>query len=91
MNIYIRPGAALDDATQIDSIIRNINESLEKLNDVITNLIPLEIETDWAKEVLSNWNTYYNNDVQNALVEMEASALNLRMSVDSALGYSNGN
>lgn len=90
MNIYIRPGAALDDATQIDSIIRNINESLTKLNEVITSLIPSEIETEWSKEVLSNWETYFSNDVQSALVEMEASATNLRLSVESALGYSSG-
>lgn len=90
MNVYIRPGAALDDATQIDSIIGNINDALIELDNTITSLIPEELSLDWAREILDNWNRYYNNDVQNALREMEASGRNLRLAVEGALQYSSG-
>lgn len=90
MNITIRPGAATDDASQIDSIINSIRTSMEELNRIITSTIPSGIETDWSEEVLSNWNTYYGADVPAALEEMELSATNLRLAVEESLRYSKG-
>ena len=37
MNITINPGAATDDASQIDSLVQTIQESMETLNNAIKN------------------------------------------------------
>ena len=39
MNITINPGAATDDAAQIDSLIQTIEESMETLDSAIKNTI----------------------------------------------------
>ena len=40
MNLTITPGAATDDATQIDSIVASIQSSMETLDAAIKNTIP---------------------------------------------------
>lgn len=89
MNVTIKPGAALEDATQIDSIVNQIREDMKVLNDAINNTIPSGIQTTWGDELSRNWQQYYGSDVDEALVEMAASASNLRMAVDQILKYSN--
>lgn len=90
MNITIKPGAATDDAAQIKSIVQEIEESLTELNSKVTKNIPSGVSTDWSRELLENWNTYFTNDVPNALHNMTLSAENLNKAVDAALAYSRG-
>lgn len=91
MNITIKPGAATEDALQIDSIIEEMTTSMEELNEVIKSVIPNGIETDWSEDVLNNWNTYYGNSIPETLAEMKLSSTNLRLAVTKALEYSQSN
>lgn len=88
MNITINPGAATDDASQIDSIVSTIESNLETLDGAIKRNIPNGVQTTWSEEVRNNWETYYSADIPNAMAEMKQSATNLRMAVDQALKYS---
>lgn len=87
MNITINPGAATDDAAQIDSLVQSIEESAETLNNAIKNTIPSGIQTTWSETVRSNWESYYTADIPEALEDMRLSATNLRMAVEQALNY----
>ena len=87
MNITINQGAATDDASQIDSLVQTIQESMETLNNAIKNTIPQGIQTTWSETVRENWETYYTADVPEAMEEMKLSATNLRVAVDQALKY----
>lgn len=91
MNITIKPGAATEDALQIDSIIEEMTASMEELNEVIKSVIPAGVETDWSEDVLNNWNTYYGSNVPETLEEMKLSSANLRLAVAKALEYSQSN
>lgn len=88
MNLTILPEAALDDAKSIDSIVSDINNSLETLDKVIRNNIPEHLETEWSVKLLENWNHYYNESIQGAMAGMSASATNLKKAVDMAVNYS---
>ena len=87
MNITINPGAATDDATQIDSLVQTIEESMETLNNAIKNTIPAGIQTTWSETVRENWESYYTADVPAAMEDMKLSASNLRLAVEQAQAY----
>ena len=87
MNITITPGAATEDATQIDSIVSTMQENMETLNNAIKSTIPEGIQTTWSETVRENWESYYSADVPAAMEDMKLSATNLRMAVDQALKY----
>ena len=81
MNITINPGAATEDAVQIDSIVSAIEADMETLDTAIKSTIPSGIETDWSKELQDKWT------IPEAMEEMKASATNLRIAVMDALQY----
>lgn len=87
MNITINPGAATDDASQIDSLIQSIQDSMETLDSTIKNTIPEGIQTSWSETVRNNWEGYYTSDVPAAMEDMKLSATNLRLAVEQALKY----
>ena len=91
MNITISPNAATDDASQIDSIVSQMEQNLAELDAAIKRNIPDGVQTTWSDEVRNNWETYYSADVPAAMADMKLSATNLRMAVDQALKYSNEN
>ena len=86
-NIIIKPGAALDDAREIDGIIENIKNYMEELNSKINAYIPNELNTTWAENLKNNWTNYYSADVPEAMEEMKKSATNLRLAVEAALAF----
>lgn len=88
MNITIVPGAATEDAMQIDSIVSAIQEDMRTLDQAIKNTIPEGIQTTWSENVRANWERYYSSDVPAAMEEIKLSATNLRLAVDQALKYS---
>lgn len=88
MNLTINPGAATDDAAQIDSIVATMEDNLETLNGAITRNIPNGVQTSLSETVRENWSTYYGADIPAAMADMKLSATNLRMAVDQALKYS---
>ncbi len=90
MDITIKPGAALEDATQIDSIVKQIDQDMQDLDSSFKRIIPSGVETTWSNELKQNWEQFYNNSVQNAMEEIQLSANNLRLAVDAAIKYSNG-
>lgn len=90
MNITINPGAATEDAEQIDRIINEIRKSLETLDAAIDRNIPNGIDTEWSHDVRKKWKDYYTEDVPAAIEAMKASASNLRLAVEKALAYSQG-
>lgn len=87
MNITINPGAATDDATQIDSIVSTMEENMQTLDAAIKSAIPDGIQTTWSDTVRSNWESYYTADVPAAMEDMKLSAANLRLAVEQALSY----
>ncbi len=89
--VTITPGAATDDAVQIDKIIADISAEMETLNTAIKSNIPDRVATDWSETLLNNWEQYYGADVPEAMAAMGESATNLKLAVEKALGYSNEN
>lgn len=87
MNLTINPGAATDDAAQIDSIVSQIQQDMETLNAAINRNIPSSVETTWSDTVKNNWTQYYGGDVPAAMEDMKLSAANLRLAVDQALKF----
>ncbi len=87
MNITINPGAATDDAAQIDSIVSTTEENMQTLDAAIKSAIPEGIQTTWSDTVRTNWETYYGADVPAAMADMKLSATNLRLAVEQALAY----
>lgn len=87
--ITINPGAATDDAAQIDSIVRQIEADMDTLNSCINKNIPDGVDTNWSEEVKANWDKYYTGDIPETMSDMTLSANNLRVAVDQALAYSN--
>ncbi len=88
MNLTINPGAATEDAAQIDSIVNDIESAMETLDAAIKRNIPNGIETTWSDQVRNNWESYYGADVPEAMADMKLSATNLRLAVDESLKYS---
>ncbi len=88
MNITINPGAATDDAAQIDSIVSTMQEAMATLDRELKATIPDGIQTTWSETVRSNWESYYTADVPQAMEDMKLSAANLRLAVEEALAYS---
>ena len=87
MDITINPGAATDDAAQIDSIVSTMEENMQTLDAAIKSAIPEGIQTTWSDTVRTNWETYYGADVPAAMEDMKLSATNLRLAVEQALAY----
>ena len=87
MNITINPGAATDDAAQIDSIVQTMQESMATLDSAFKATIPDGIQTTWSETVRENWEGYYTADVPQAMEDMKLSAANLRLAVEQALAY----
>lgn len=87
MNITINPGAATDDAAQIDAIVSQMEEDMQTLDAAIKRTIPDGIQTSWSETVRGNWEGYYTSDVPQAMADMKLSATNLRLAIDQALGY----
>lgn len=90
MNITINTGAATEDATQIDSIIKQIEQDMQTLDAAIKKNIPDGVQTNWSDTVRSNWEQYYSADIPDAMAQMSMSASNLRLAVEKALTYSQG-
>ncbi len=90
MNITIKPGAATEDAAQIDSIINQIEQDMQTLDAAIKKNIPAGVQTNWSDTVRSNWEQYYSADIPDAMAQMSMSASNLRLAVEKALKYSQG-
>lgn len=87
MNLTITPGAATEDATQIDQIVTEMEQQMDELNSTIKRDIPDGVETTWSETVRSNWESYYGADIPEAMAEMKLSASNLRLAVEQALQY----
>ena len=87
MNITINPGAATDDASQIDSIISTMQDNMQTFDTALKNTIPSGIQTTWSETVRENWEGYYSADVPAAMEDMKLSATNLRLAVEKALSY----
>ena len=87
MNITINPGAATDDASQIDSLVQTMQSDMETLNEAIKSTIPDGIQTTWSETVRDNWENYYTADIPAAMEDMKLSAANLRLAVEQALAY----
>ena len=85
MDFYINPGAATDDAQQIESIVTTIQQAMEELDTAMKND---DTQVDWMDTVKSNWNSYYSQDVANCIEEMKDSARNLQLAVQEFTNYS---
>lgn len=90
MNVTINPGAALDDAQEIESIVSKMKVSMEDLDKNISSAIEVGIvNVKWAETLLDNWRVYKESDVPEAMNQMLLSAANLKKAVDAVIAYSN--
>ena len=87
MNVTLKPGAATDDARQIDMIIQKISDSMAELNQAMNRAIPNGVKTTWSLSVKDNWDKYYTADVPATLEDMKLSATNLRAAIEQVLSY----
>lgn len=87
-SVSIRPGAAIEDVKQIENIVKDIEECLSVLNNVIEKNIPENLETDWSVALKESWTKAYNESIQGVMHEMTLSASNLQMAIDRAIEYS---
>ena len=87
-SLTIYPGAATEDARDIENIVATIESCLDTLNDLIKKHIPENLETDWSKDLLESWTKAYNESIETIIHEMTLSAKNLEMAVEQALAYS---
>lgn len=85
--VTIKPGAATDDAKQIDDIVSQMAGDMATLDKAVKSTIPDGIQTTWSNTVRDNWESYYQADVPQAMEEMKLSANNLRVAVDQTLKY----
>ncbi len=85
--VTIKPGAATDDAKQIDDIVSQMAGDMATLDKAVKSTIPDGIQTTWSNTVRDNWESYYQADVPAAMEEMKLSANNLRIAVDQTLKY----
>jgi len=88
MQLTIKPGAALEDAQQINSIVENIQRDMDELEKTIKSIIPERVRLDWADRLRANWEKYYTNEVPAAIADMKLSAYNLKKAVDDSVTYS---
>ncbi len=86
--LIIKPGAALEDAKQIETIVETIQECLRKLDECISKNIPNELETTWSKELDDAWQKSYKGSIQDIMDEMKSSATEVQKAVFKALDYS---
>ena len=87
MELTIKPGAATEDAVQIENIVSNIDRCMKELETVIKNHIPEGVDTDWSNDFRDSWETLYNNSIQGAMDGMNQSAVALKRDVAAALQY----
>lgn len=88
MNITLLPHAAIQDAKEIEEIIKNINTSMKELNEVINRLIPERIETEWSTELQGRWKTFYGSVIQDSMEEIQKTANSLKRAILAAIEYS---
>ena len=88
MNITIKPGAATDDAQQISSIVSTITADMEECDKILYKLTADELSLDWADTLYSQWKSYFNTDIPEAMAEMQQSSTNLQTAVSAAIAYS---
>lgn len=87
MNVTLKPGAATDDARQIDIIIQKISDSMAELDRAMNSAIPNGIRTTWSLSVKDNWDKYYTADIPATLDDMKLSATNLRLAIEEVIAY----
>ena len=87
MELEIREGAALDDAYQIEEIVKTIQKDMQELDSVFKKTEE-GLQLDWAETVRANWKNYLNTDIPEAMAEMTLSAQNLKRAVEASTGYS---
>lgn len=89
LNIEIQTGAALDSASEVESIVSKIKHDMEELDTIFTQTAP-GMQLEWADTVRQNWQSYYNADIPAAMDDMIKSAHNLQAAVEAAKQISQG-
>ena len=90
MELEIKPGAATDDAAQIEEIVSKIENDMQTLNDAFTKTAE-GTQLEWAEQLRSNWGQYRDTDIPEAMAEMRTAAHNLQAAVQAAVAYSQEN
>ena len=87
--LEIREGAVTDAAQQIHTIMTTIAEDMKAIDTTFKAEIPEGVDTKWSDTLLTNWETYYGQDVPKALEDISNAALALQDAVEAAVNYSN--
>lgn len=86
--IKINKDSVLGAILEINDIVSNLENTMASLDETIKKNIPDRIDTEWANELRTSWQSYYNQEVVSVLEEMRLNGLYLRKAVNKALEYS---
>ena len=75
-------------AEEIEKTISKINRSMTQMQVQSKNIIDKGIHTEWAEVLLNNLNKYMDQDLVDAMENMQLSARNIYLAADYALKYS---
>lgn len=79
---------ALDDAGEIQRIVRQMKTSFDDFNDIMRAYAGGKIKTQWADQVYQNWVKYNDNDIPSTLEDMLKSATNIQVQVAGVVAFS---
>ena len=79
---------ALQDADDIQRVTKNMKDSFDDLNEFMNKYATSQIRTDWMDQVYANWKKYQEGDIPDTLAAMDASATNIKATVEEADKYS---
>ena len=94
LTLTISSEKALEDAKQIETIVQNMESSMQQLDKVIDSCIAdgegdTGILTNWSTTVKSNWSQYSTKDVPFAFSQIKESAKSLKEAAEQTEAYSN--
>lgn len=74
-------------AVDVDTIVKNIDNSMEEMENIIQRAQAKGIQTDWAEDFIKDIKAYRAGTVGQALKDMRQQSSNIRASVREARMY----
>ena len=82
-NIEINLSASLDNAADIENIVRAVKRSMEDLNKIFVDTAP-GMQLEWAERVRENWQGFYDETIPANMDELINSAHKIQEAVETA-------
>ena len=79
---------AENSAAEVDQIVKDIDGSMEEMENIIQKAQAKGIQTDWAEDFIKELKAYRAGTVGQALKDMSQQSSNIRTSIKEARMYS---